>query len=255
MSSRIFQSVIIQMKEATDRCIGVIDDQGFVVACSELSMIGSRLEDFRPVERDIMEQVIVSNMRTYKLIGINGGKFDYAVFVEGTDDMSRSACVLAAVAFNEAKTNYEEKHNKAAFVKNIISDNILPGDVYVRAKELHFVTDVPRAVLLVRQFDHPEVVSVEVIQNLFPAKQHDFVLSVSETDIVVIKELSDHDDTDEVMAIARKVEKTMSEQLQVKCVVGISKESTETSRTTAATNPRHSTQRANATTPTTTNTA
>ena len=34
MSSRIFQSVIIQMKEATDRCIGVIDDQGFVVACS-----------------------------------------------------------------------------------------------------------------------------------------------------------------------------------------------------------------------------
>lgn len=31
MSSRIFQSVILQIKEATDRCIGVVDDQGFVI--------------------------------------------------------------------------------------------------------------------------------------------------------------------------------------------------------------------------------
>ncbi len=60
-------------------------------------------------------------------------------------------CSMAAVALNAAKNYFEEKHNKAAFVKNIISDNILPGDVYVRAKELHFTTDVPRAVLLVRQ--------------------------------------------------------------------------------------------------------
>ena len=40
MSSRIFQSVILQIKEATDRCIGIIDEQGFVVTCSELPMIG-----------------------------------------------------------------------------------------------------------------------------------------------------------------------------------------------------------------------
>ena len=45
--------------------------------------------------------------------------------------------VPPAVAMNEAKTNYEEKHDKATFIKNIISDNILPGDVYDRAKELH----------------------------------------------------------------------------------------------------------------------
>ena len=221
MSSRIFQSVISQMKEATNRCIGVIDNQGFVVACSELSMIGSRLKDFQVSDHEL-EKVTVSDVRTYKLIGINGNKFDYAVFVEGTDELAQSGCVLAAVAFNEAKTNYEEKHNKAAFVKNIISDNILPGDVYVRAKELHFVTEVPRAVFLVRQYDHPEIVSVEVIQNMFPDKQHDFVLSVSETDIVVIKELSANDDSEEILAMAHSIEKSLRDQLQVHCVVGVS---------------------------------
>ena len=221
MSSRIFQSVISQMKEATNRCIGVIDNQGVVVACSELSMIGSRLKDFQVSDHEL-EKVTVSDVRTYKLIGINGNKFDYAVFVEGTDELAQSGCVLAAVAFNEAKTNYEEKHNKAAFVKNIISDNILPGDVYVRAKELHFVTEVPRAVFLVRQYDHPEVVSVEVIQNMFPDKQHDFVLSVSETDIVVIKELSANDDSEEILSMAHSIEKSLRDQLQIHCVVGVS---------------------------------
>ena len=32
MSSRIFQSVIVQMKDATDRTIGVIDADGNVMA-------------------------------------------------------------------------------------------------------------------------------------------------------------------------------------------------------------------------------
>ena len=30
MSSRVFQSIVLQMKECTDRVIGVIDDQGTV---------------------------------------------------------------------------------------------------------------------------------------------------------------------------------------------------------------------------------
>ena len=42
MSSRMFQSVIVQMKEATDRIIGVIDAEGNVVSCSETSMVGEK---------------------------------------------------------------------------------------------------------------------------------------------------------------------------------------------------------------------
>ena len=44
---------------------------------------------------------------------------------------------MATVALNAAKAYYEEKHDKGTFVKNIITDNILPGDIYIRAKELH----------------------------------------------------------------------------------------------------------------------
>lgn len=221
MSSRIFQSVIIQIKEATDRCIGVIDEQGFVITCSELPMIGSRLEDFQSYNYDASEPVYVSNQRTYKILGSNAAKFDYAVFVEGCDELARVSCMMAAVAFNEAKTNYEEKYNKAAFLKSIISDNILPGDVYVRTKELHFVPDVPRALFLVRQVDRTDVAAVEVLQNMFTDRQHDFVISVNEADMVVIKELPNGDNSSEVKAIAESIEKTLEAELQINCIIGI----------------------------------
>ena len=221
MSGRIFQNVIIQMKDAVDRTIGVVDEQGFVVACSELAMIGSRLDDFHLYDFDGSDHPISTGVRTYCALSSPGAKLDYAAFTDGSDAMSTTVCSIAAVAFNEAKNNYEEKYNKAAFLKNIISDNILPGDVYVRTKELHFVPDVPRTLLLVRQIDRSDVTSVEVLQSLFPDKQHDFVISINETDIVVIKELSSADATDEVKAIAESVENVLKTELQIKCIVGI----------------------------------
>ena len=39
MSNRLFQGIIHQMHDAVDRVIGVIDDAGYVIACSELSLI------------------------------------------------------------------------------------------------------------------------------------------------------------------------------------------------------------------------
>ena len=67
MSSRIFQGVIVQMKDATTRCIGVVDEQGFVIACSELSMIGSRLDDFQAAVGEVQEQLFATDARTYKI--------------------------------------------------------------------------------------------------------------------------------------------------------------------------------------------
>ena len=222
MSSRIFQNVIIQMKDAVDRTIGVVDEQGFVVASSELAMIGSRLDDFHLYDFDGSERPVTTGSRTYYALYSPGAKFDYAAFAEGTDALSRTICAISAVAFNEAKNNYEEKHNKAAFIKNIISDNILPGDVYVRAKELHFVTDEPRVVLLVRQMENADVSAVEAIQRIFPDRQKDFVLNINETDIVLVKALPSANCPEEVQKVARSIETTLLEEMGIKSVIGVS---------------------------------
>lgn len=219
MSSRIFQGVIVQVKEATDRVIGVIDSESTVVASGELSLIGTKLETVSFHEGK--EQVFTTAVHTYKILSGWNADVEYAVFVEGTDVIARTVCLMAAVAFNEAKLYYEEKHDKVAFIKNIISDNILPGDIYARAKELHFPTDVTRAVFLIRQTDKHDIATIEVLQTLFSEKERDFVVSVSETDIVLIKEVSPQIESAALLAIAAKAEAAIAGELSIKTVIGV----------------------------------
>ena len=222
MSSRIFQNVIIQLKDSVDRTIGVVDEQGFVVASSELAMIGSRLDDFHAYELEGTERTVTTGSRCYHALSSENSKLDYAAFTEGTDEAACMLCAVTAVTYNEAKSGYEEKHNKAAFVKNIISDNILPGDVYIRAKELHFVTDEPRSVLLVRQVENTDVAAMETIHRLFPDRQRDFVININESDIVVVKALSSPEAGEEVLKAAHSVENALHDELGLKCVIGVS---------------------------------
>ena len=221
MSSRIFQSVVLQMKESTDRAIGVIDSEGTVVACNELSCIGERWSGAVETINSSASDVATYGGRTFKPLAGWSSQFDYAAFVQGEDAEARLICSMAVVALNGAKSYYEEKHDKATFVKNIISDNILLGDIYTQAKELHFVSEAPRAVFLIRQLGTADVAAIDVVQSLFPDKQTDFVLSTSETDITLIKHLSEGTETKDLLKLARHIEEALAEELNIKTVIGI----------------------------------
>ena len=221
MSSRVFQSVIIQMKDATDRVIGMVDSEGTIIASSELSLIGTKTGDM--FEHAVVNEDGIAEVdgKTVKLLGVFGAEADYAVFVEGTDKLARTVCIMASVAISEAKAYYEEKYDKTALIRNIITDNILPGDIYVHVKELHFVTDVMRAVFLVRQIGKTDVAIVETLQKVFPDKQKDFVISINETDVAVVKEIPANADAKDLHKIAELIEKTVESELSVKTVIGV----------------------------------
>ena len=213
MSSRIFQSVVLQMKESTDRAVGVIDEQGTVVACNELASIGEKWPAAALAVNADQENAVVCEGYTFKALAGWNGQFDYAAFAKGEDEQARLVCSLATVALNGAKTYYEEKHDRSTFVKNIISDNILLGDIYVRAKELHFVSEVPRAVLLIRQVGTPDISAIDVVQGLYPDKQVDFVISVSESDIALVKQLPEGAESKDLYKIALNVQETLAREL------------------------------------------
>lgn len=222
MSGRMLQSVVLQMKEATDRVIGVLDASGAVVACTNLSKMGENNETAISSLSDMSENCLVKEDGfTYKALSSWSMRFDYAVFVEGEDAHAESLCQIAAVALNNAKSFYDEKHDKATFVKNIILDNILPGDIYVRSNELNFPADASRVVFLIRQTDKMDIAAVDVLQNLFPEKQRDFVLSVSESDLVLVKEVRAGADAKEFVKLAKTIEETLNSELFIKTVIGI----------------------------------
>lgn len=209
MSGRIFQNVVLQLKENSDRTIGVIDGEGVVIACSELSMIGQRWGEHVPIVNGASGAMTSSDGKTFKALNGWSTQFDYAVFVFGDNDVSRTICSMSTVALNAAKSYYEEKHDRGSFIKDIISDNIMLGDIYMRAKELRVTADVPRGVFVVRSLKKGESVPTDVVQSMFPDRQNDFVLSVGEGDAVLIRQMPEGSGIKELNKIATSIEESL----------------------------------------------
>ena len=219
MSNRLFQGVVHQMRDAIDRVIGVIDENASIIACSELSKIGTT-GDYYSVDFGESHDVFVRDGYTYKPFGPHI-KADYAVFVEGSDEMAARYAQILAISLSSIKQYYDEKYDRNNFIKNVVLDNILPGDIFTKAKELHFNVDITRVALLVRVVSTNDVSAYDVIQNLFPDKQKDFVFNISESGIVLIKEIKSGIDSKDLEKLARSIVDTLSSEFYTKAIVGI----------------------------------
>lgn len=150
MSNRLFQGIVHQMKDAIDRTIGVIDETSVVIACSELGKIGEVNESVNSETLSSTAPFVV-NGYTYRSFGSNA-KYDYAVFVQGTDEYAQKYACLLSVSFASIKQYYDEKYDRSNFIKNVILDNILPVTFTLKQESFTLTARFPVCVCLLKLF-------------------------------------------------------------------------------------------------------
>ena len=220
MSNRLFQSVIYQMKDAVERVIGVIDENGVIISCSELGKIGEIKQGIKE-ELAYANDAVVSGGYTYRTLS-TGVKSEYVVFVEGEDKMAAKVSKILSISLGNIKGLYDEKYDKGSFIRNIILDNILPSDIYIKSKELHFNIDETRVVFLIKFFGKTDLMPFEMLQNMFPEKGRDYVISVGERDIALVKEVNRGIEAKELDKIATNIADTLSSEFYTRVSIGIS---------------------------------
>ena len=208
------------MKDAFDRVIGVVDENGVIISCSDLSKMGDIKQGLREA-LSYSSELITLDGYTYRYMGA-GQKSEYIVFVEGQDKMAEKMSKLLAVSLGNIKNLYDEKYDKGSFIKNIVLDNILPSDIYIKSKELHFNTEEMRIVFLIKFSGKTDMLPFEMLQNMFPDKQKDYVISVGERDIVLVKELKPGTDIKDIEKMATNIADTLSTEFYTKVAIGIS---------------------------------
>ena len=206
MANRVFQNVVYQMKDAIDRVVGVVDETGAVIACSELGQIGEMREGFA-VARLTAGDAFEKDGYAYHQFS-NAKHNDYAVFVEGNDPTAAQFASLLSISLQSIKQYHDEKFDKTNFIKNVVLDNILPGDIYAKARELHFVSDVQRVVLLIRVTSGNDISAYDVV-------------NISETDTVLVKEIRPDNNTRDMEKLAASIVDTLQGEHYIKAVVGI----------------------------------
>ena len=218
MSNRLFQGVIHQMRDAVDRTIGVIDETGTIISCSELGKIGEVISNASQIFAEDGDRIV--NGCTYRSFGSHM-QAEYAVFIDGEDELAGKYADICCVALSNIKQCYDEKFDRGNFVKNVILDNILPGDIAIKARELRFNSDAVRTVLLIRITEHNDSAAFDVIQNLFPDKTKDFVININENEIALVKEVRSNIETKDLEKLARSISDSLTTDLYIHAYVGI----------------------------------
>ena len=220
MISKAFQNIITQMAEVFPKKFGIADSHGLVLAYNG-----------REPSDDVMENLVGAASSSDKLLFKDGFTIramsnkpysEYVVYEEGTDEVSKFCCNAVAVAANNVRHYYDEKYDKTNFMKNIIFDNLISFDLHQKARELHVDCDVPRAVFYIKVTGSGESGIYDVVRNMYPDKEHDFVINVDTNDIVLIKELKDTLKTEELENMARTILDTVHADIQLPAVVGLS---------------------------------
>ena len=219
MSNRLFQSMITQLKEPIGRPIGVLDENGLITAASDLSKVGELHTEIKE-EISYSADVVKLGGYTYRAVG-SSNKVEAIVYVEGEDAQALKDSRMLAIMFNNIKSLYDEKYDKSSFVKNIILNNILPSDIYIKSKELHFRQDVNRIVYLIKFFGKLDVVPFEMVQSMFPDKTKDYVIGVGENDIVLVREIKPNCTSQEIEEAAKNMADTFSSEFYTRVSIGI----------------------------------
>lgn len=207
------------MRDVIDATIGVIDEQATIIACSDLTKIGSTSE-YVSIDLNEPHETFVRDGYTYRAFGTHQ-KPEFAVFVQGTDENASRYASLLAITLSNIKTYYDEKYDRNNFIKNVVLDNILPGDIVIKARELHFNAEVSRVAFLIRIVSANDISAYDVIQNLFPDKSKDFVFNITETDIVLVKEVKSSVESKDLEKLARSIADTLSSEFYTRVNVGI----------------------------------
>ena len=165
MSNRLFQTVIQQMKDAVGRVIGVVDENGMIIACSDTKRMGELIGGIRD-DLSYSQETVTQDGYTFRFL--NASKSDCVLFVEGEDKEAERLSTILAVSLGSMKNLYDEKYDRGSFIKNIMMDNILPSDIYIKSKELHFSNEAYRVVMLITFYTKTDLLPYEIVQGLFP---------------------------------------------------------------------------------------
>ncbi len=217
--SRIFQNVIFQLKDLYGRKLGVIDNTGIVTSCT-YGILDNETIDYILKKYADPSAFYSYNGYTYKPVS-NRNRLEFVTFCEGADEVARTCCSVLAITLSNIKLFHDEKYDKSNLVKNILMDNILPGDILIKSKELHLAVDVCRVVFLVQAPAGTNFSIYDILQNLFPEKSRNFIINVDEKYIALVRETKMDVETKELEKIAVSISDTLHTEAYVKVNIGI----------------------------------
>ncbi len=204
--------------EILDRTAGVINSLGKVTVSTVADQVGS-------LDNEVLsflnsdDEMTISGDRSYKKLLIPG-EAEYAIYVEGTDSVSVTYLELLYNWIKSAVAEDSTLAERQNFLKNVLLENELPGDIPLKAREFKIPYAALRRAYLIHVEGGDAMECMEILQHMFPKRNQDFLLAMDEETIVLLKELN-RSEIEDVEEFSTQMLDTLNSESMAKVRIGI----------------------------------
>ncbi len=199
ISNQILQNTIDGLKSISrvDLCVMDIDGKE-VAATTDMGSSARAVVEFAASPADSQE---IQGYQYFKIF--DELQLEYVLVAGGTGEDVYMVGKMAAFQIQNLLVAYKERFDKDNFIKNLLLDNLLLVDIYSRSKKLHIQTDIPRAVMIVESGNGRDNNALELARASFGSSSRDIVTAVDENNVIIVKELTDGEQSREIDRSAR----------------------------------------------------
>lgn len=220
ISNQIIQSNIDELKGITRVDFWVYDVEGNAIASTVQENLFDReiLSAFMDSQADSQ---IVSACHFFKIF--EDGDATYVLVAKGFGEDVYMVGKIAVCQLQNLMVAYKERFDRSGFFQNLLLDNLLLVDIHNRATKLHIEAEKKRLVYLIETKMDKDNVAGELLKSMFVPQSGDYIVSIDEHSIVLIKELSDKADKEEIEEVAETIVDMLNTEamLKVRVAYGI----------------------------------
>ena len=219
ISVQKLNNALVEIKDITKLELALFDLNGKAVAATN-----GFSEDVESVavsfaETEAQEQ-IYRNIRLYKLVVEH--EVLYILGLEGEVDNVAVIAQMAICQLRNLILSQEEGFDRNNFIQNVLLGNLLTTDMYAKAKRLH-IEAKPRVAFVIDTGHKSTDMVMELVKNMSDMKSGDFVTSIDEHSVVLLKDVShvgEEDREEELADIADSLVDNLHMEAMVKVRVG-----------------------------------
>ena len=206
LSGQVIQNTIDGIRAITHTSLAVCDMGGQLLNQSgDIRGINDKtIEAF--AGSDAVEQS-AGDLMLYKVFDDHDP--EYVIITSTEEPNARMSLRLAAMQLENLNTAYRERFDRDNFIKNLLLDNMLLIDIYNRARKLHIDINAERCVFIT-EIKGSESLAQDIMRKQFGREGTDFVTTVEEDHIVLIKEITDLQEPDrELSSCAELIQRSL----------------------------------------------
>lgn len=220
MVSKYLNNILVQTSKILGYEVGIIEGNGTVVSASGINEISLNVSDVLDACASSKTKLLKAG--GYTFFSVNSrGRVEYVVFIKSDEPAMEQQAELLSSYIGTVRQMHNDKYDKANFIKNMLADSVLPGDIFLKSKELHLAFDVDRAVFALRYDEMRGVDVFDIISKIFPDNGKDFVIDLDNNMIAIVAEVKIGTTTPELEKLASKIVNTVTSEAMVDVNLGI----------------------------------